>query len=100
MAFQTFSLKEINISSNIDDTIFQVTKKAKRNLHKAIGIVGKIENRDFINCCKIKIKSRGVYTRLQSASALWRQIYTHFQNFQDIGKWCVGHTGTNFLLEN
>lgn len=38
----------------------------------------------------------GYYTRRQSASALWRQIYPHFQNFQDIGRWSVGQGRVSF----
>lgn len=42
----------------------------------------------------------GEFTRRQSASALWRQIYPHFQNFYDIGRWTVGQGKISFWRTN
>lgn len=44
--------------------------------------------------------SRGEYSRSQSASALWRQMYPHFQTFQGIGKWSVGEGKISFWRSN
>lgn len=44
--------------------------------------------------------AKGIYTRHQSASALWRQIYPHFQNLQAIGIWSVGKGQISFWRSN
>lgn len=44
--------------------------------------------------------NQGAYTRQQSASALWRQIYPHFQNFEEIGQWSVGQGRISFWKDN
>lgn len=36
------------------------------------------------------IGSSGIFNRNQSGSLLWRRLYPHFQNIQEIGRWCVG----------
>lgn len=38
----------------------------------------------------------GVYKRNQSSSTLWRHLYPHLQNFEDIGRWCVGEGRISF----
>lgn len=43
---------------------------------------------------------KGVFKRAQSASALWRQIYPHFQNFEDIGIWSIGRGQISFWRSN
>lgn len=42
----------------------------------------------------------GSYKRSQSASKLWKHLYPHFQNVQDIGRWCVGEGKISFWKDN
>lgn len=40
------------------------------------------------------------YTRQQSASTLWRKIYRHLQNFDEIDRWSVGQGTISFWKDN
>lgn len=42
----------------------------------------------------------GTFISQQSSAALWRQIYTHFQNLGDIGRWSVGQGRISFWKDN
>lgn len=39
-------------------------------------------------------------SRTQSASRLWRQLYPHFQQFQDLGRWNIGKGHVSFWKSN